>query len=488
MLAAGLCALLACARTTVVAPRDVILITLDTTRADALGCYGAPGDPTPQLDRLAREGARFEAAQSTSALTPVAHAAILTGVARARHGLHVMAGPGGCRLAEDVPTLAEALRAAGRTTIAVHSAFPVAAHFGFARGFDVFDSFDPARAAQGRSVIELQRRSDDTTRRVIEKLVQHPEPSFLWVHYWDPHDPVLAPPKAELPADLPRNKHGALLPSAQLYRAEVRYLDQQIGKLLAALENMGRYEDALIVVVADHGEGLGDHGWWHHRTLYQEQMRVPLIVRPPRGARRGKAPRAVPAAVSSMDITPTVLDYLDWKPAQRLDGQSLRGWIEGEAQQARAQFAEQLNAFDENAKDIRVARPQDDHLYAVVEDGWKLLYRPHAPEKSELFDLARDPRETKNLIGAEGEQFVRLARRLAERGAWQVDPPLDRAFEQDPAAKAALAALGYAGVDGATETRAQKWAWTCPEHRQETWPARAACPMCGGAPLLVGAP
>ncbi len=467
--------------------RDVVLITLDTVRADALGCYGAPGDPTPHLDRLASSGVRFEWAYSTSALTPVSHASILTGLAGDRHGLQIMAGSGGFRLGEDIPTLATQLGKAGLACGAVHSAFPVAAHFGFERGFSVFESFDPTRAGTNPGdVMQLQRRSDETTRKCLEFLASHPEPSFLWVHYWDPHDALLLPPPEALPEDLPRNKQGRLVPSPQLYAAEMRYLDRQVGRLLAGLEGMQRLDQALIVVVADHGEGLGDHGWWHHRTLYQEQMRVPLIVRAP-----GAKSRTVQAAVSTLDLAPTVLDWLNLAPGGRLDGVSLRPWMEGGRGQTRAVFAEQHNGYDHNAGEIREQRPQDDHLYAVIDDGFKLLYRPHMPQASELFDLRADPLEKNNLFPAQRQQFVRLARILAGRGAWLTAPPEAQPAGSSAASasvSAALAALGYTGGAGDAAQASWRWVYTCPEHDQERWPKPTPCARCNGAPLLTSEP
>ena len=329
----------------------------------------------------------------------------------------------------------------------------------------------------------MQRRSDETTRRALEFLASHPQRSFLWVHYWDPHDPLLLPPPEDLPADLPRNKQGRLVPSPQLYAAEVRYLDQQIGRLLAALEGMQRLDRALIVVVADHGEGLGDHGWWHHRTLYQEQMRVPLIVRVP-----GTLGRTIQASVSTIDLAPTVLDFLDLAPGARLDGVSLRPWIVGQREKARAVFAEQHNGYDYNAGEIRQQRPQDDHLYVVIDDGWKLLYRPHMPKASELFDLRADPREKSNLYPARREQFVRLAHILADRRAWLTAAPDSDGGGTSAKVSAALAALGYTGASPDTSPATWKWSYTCPEHDQETWPQPVNCARCGAAPLLTSKP
>ena len=211
------------------------------------------------------------------------------------------------------------------------------------------------------------------------------------------------PPAEWLPADLPRTSSGAPLPGRALYEAEVRYLDSQIGRLFDGLEQLGRAERTLVVVVADHGEGLGDHGWQHHRVLYQEQIRVPLIVRVPG---RTQAP-GVGALVRTTDIYPTVLDYLGIATPGAVDGSSLRNLIEGRADAPRSAFADQINGYDLDARMLE-HRPQDDFVYAVVDSGWKLVYRPNHPEQSELFELGRDPGELANRYAGERGQRLRL--------------------------------------------------------------------------------
>ncbi len=220
---------------------NVVVLTLDTTRADFLGCYGRPGDPTPNLDALALEGSRFDRAIATASVTPVSHASILTGLDNHEHGVRVLAGLCGYKLKPDVPTLATILQAQGFATAAVHSAFPVSAYYGFDHGFDVFESFEGALGKSQAGTMswpltKLQRRSDDTTRIVIDELAQLDQPFFLWVHYWDPHDDVLVPPADQVPANVPRAADGRPLASSELYGAVVRYVDSQLGRLLVVLK------------------------------------------------------------------------------------------------------------------------------------------------------------------------------------------------------------------------------------------------------------
>jgi arylsulfatase A-like enzyme len=463
----------------------VVLITLDTTRADALSCYGAPEGSSPRLDGLAAEGTRFDLAMATSSVTPVSHASILTGLDNQRHGVRVISAEGGFRLRPGVATLATLLRERGYSTAAVHSAFPVSAHYGFDRGFDVFESFEADfRVEQGGhfwDVRTFQRRSDETTDLALEWLAGTSAPYFLWVHYWDPHDGARLPPEEDLPADLPRGEGGWIPPSRELYAAEVRYMDRQIGRLLDGLRARGDWERALVVVVGDHGEGLDDHGWWGHRLLYQEQARVPLIVRAP-GAEQGPS---VDALVRTTDILPTVLDFLGVIPPEGVDGRSLRDLMAGRDDAPRAAFADQLNGYDLNSS-IAAHRPYDEFVYAVVEDGWKLLWRPAHPERSELFDLAADPGEASDLYAERPDQAVRLKRLLAEKAPWVTAPfpPENHGSDLD-AAQRALQLLGYTGGEGGGE--GPQWAWTCPEHEDERSSQPRPCPRCGAPPLLIRA-
>ena len=465
-------------------PRNVLLVTLDTTRADALGCYGAGGDPTPRFDALAAEGTRFDLAIATAAVTPVSHASILSGRDNPGHRLRVISAASGYRLPDDVPTLATVLKEQGYDTAAVHSAFPVSAHFGLDRGYDVFESFDePADDGPGWDVLALQRRSDATTDLALEVAGRLDDPFFLWVHYWDPHDPARLPPPEFLPADLPRDAQGGLAMSRELYAAEVRYLDLQFGRLVDGLKQQGRWDDTLVVVVADHGEGLGDHGWAHHRILYQEQVRVPAIVRVP-GTRTAPV---VGEVVRAYDLAPTVLDYLGLPRLAQADGESLRPALEGRAGAPRVAFADQVNGYDLNAKMLE-KRPDDDFLYMAIEMPWKLVYRPARPARSELYHLVDDPRELANRHAQEREVAARLLAKLARRGGWVTAPfPPEGDPRAAAAAQRALGGLGY--VEGAAPPAAAeaRWAWTCAAHPAWRAPEADRCPTCGEPPVLIAA-
>lgn len=484
--AASLLSALLCVACSKVAPKrlNVLLITLDTTRADYIGVYGGPPGVSPSLDALAAEGTRFDLAIATASLTPVSHASILSGLDNSEHGLRVLGGESGYRLPERVPTLATLLQAAGWHTAAVHSAFPVSSFFGFRRGFDSFDSLEASMTKEdvGKpwDTETYQRRSDETTTKALAVLADAQQPFFLWLHYWDPHDTKRIPPDEFLPDELKRGPEGSLLRTSEFYAAEVRYMDLQIGRVIAALRESGRLDDTLIAVVSDHGEGLGDHNWKHHRILYQEQIHVPLLLRVP-GAPAGGV---VKDLVRTTDICPTVLDYLDLAAPGPMSGRSLRPLIEGRPDAPRIAFADQINGYDLAERMLRY-RPRDDFLYCAMDARWKLIYRPAHPNSSELYDLASDPKELRNVFDEHPEEARRLQLELARHGGWVTAPfPPDATAGDTQAARDALAQLGYA--DGAVPIPSdQAWSWTCAVHRDVTLDERKPCPQCGEPLLLV---
>ncbi|PYT05640.1 MAG: hypothetical protein DMF49_13460 [Acidobacteria bacterium] len=348
---------------------NVILITLDTTRADRFGCYGNPAPTTPNFDQLAREGARFDLAVSAAAVTPVSHASILTGLYPYQHGLRVLYAGSSFRLPDTVPTLATVLHEAGWHTAAFLSSFTVSDYFGFKRGFEVFDAglrgptdqvMTPAGDGTWKwDVTTNQRRSDETTGRALDWVGRGRRPFFLWIHYWDPHDDVLVPP-AEFISRFDNGDGTEDQRKIKLYDAEIAFVDSQFGRLIDSLKRSGDYDKTVFAVVADHGEGLGDHGWWHHRILYQEQIRLPLILRAP-GWPKGKA---VGELVRSIDIFPTILDAVGVASPPRVEGRSLRDLIEGKPEPPRTAYADALNLFDLNAKMLE-KRPNDDLLFCT---------------------------------------------------------------------------------------------------------------------------
>jgi arylsulfatase A-like enzyme len=471
-------------------PSNVILITLDTVRADFVSCYGVHAGVTPNLDALAAEGTRFDMAISTAGVTPVSHASILTGLNNQSHELRVLAAESGYTLPRDVPTLATVLAKEGYHTVAVHSAFPVSRNFGFERGFEVFEDLNTElvhltnAAKQVKSIWDVknfQRRSDETTE-LVERSLRAQEPFFLWLHYWDPHDFDKLPPAEQLE---PREKYfdengEPHRPGIELYKAEMKYQDEQIGRLFKWLKERKLDRNTLIVVTADHGQGLHEHGWAAHRLLYQEQVHVPLIVKAP----GEKHTPSVKDLVRTIDVFPTVLDYLGLAAPAKVDGRSLRGLIQGKPDAKRIAFADQINGYDTNAgMAYRADREFDQFLYMALDWPHKLIYRPLHPEHSELYDLEADPDEAANLYFSQPRIAATLRGELARARPW-VRGPFEKAggAGQDEAARDALRALGY--VDG--ETLDPTWSWTCPEHMDEVLADETKrCPQCKSAPLMI---
>jgi choline-sulfatase len=430
--------------------QNLILVTLDTVRADHLGCYGHAGDPSPTIDRLAREGLKFDMAIAQAAVTPVSHASILSGRNPQGHGLRVIHAQTGYKLPDTVPTLATLLQESGWNTAAYLSSFTVSEHFGLQRGFDVFDTgLLPAPSdliSPGKKgfwtwdVASNQRRADATTDKALEWLQGVQEPYFLWLHYWDPHDRRILPPD-DVMDRFPPSEEGEEQKNIAIYDSEIYFVDLQLQRIFAALEASGQTDNTMIVLTADHGQGLGEHGWWFHRLLYQEQIHIPLIVKIP----GGPSGVTVSELVRSIDIFPTVLETLGVAVPPDIDGEDLLDLVDGEAPAPRHAYADALNLYDLNSRMVEKRRPNDDLLYSVIEYPWKLIYRSRRPDESELYNLESDPDEVINLYASEPGQVDRLVEALHELGGFVTQPFGDG--EGDPEALERLRALGYVDAD-----------------------------------------
>ena len=441
----------------------VLLVTLDTTRADYLGCYGGvEASRTPHLDALAADGVLFEMCVGQSGATPISHASIMTGLWPFQHGVRVIYALSGYRLPQQVPYLPELLRTAGYQTAAFLSSFTVSEFFGFDRAFELFDNGLSTAADALMNEDEdgtfrwghthHQRRSDHTADQVIAWLRQRPadRPFFLWTHFWDPHDADQQLPETFPPADftapnLERAQQTGLDSWRALYATEVTWVDRQFGRLIDELKKQGLYDKTVIVVVADHGQGLGEHGWWAHRLLYQEQIHLPLLMRIP-GWPTGQR---VESMVRSVDVFSTVLDALELDSPDVV-GSSLRTLANGEPDQPRLAYAEALNKFDLNST-VAEKRPSASNLYCITDGTWKLIFRPDDPDASELYRLDDDPDEARNLYAENTAQAERLRGILDEwspyrREAFPLvgDQPTDADVE-------ALRSLGYVGNDDPDE-------------------------------------
>ena len=402
------------------APPTVLLVTIDTLRADRVGCYGRADAGTPRLDALATAGVRFTAAQTTAPITAPAHASILTGRSLPAHGV---VENGTFALPGDVPLLSEAFKRKGYATGAFVSSQVLARSHGLARGFDVYDDrMPPANLRQGPVLRFAQRRGVDTVDSALTWLMAlGPKPAFLWVHLFEPHAPYEPPP------DLAARYRG------NLYQGEVAAADLALGRLLDGLAANGRERDLLVVVAGDHGEGLGEHDEATHGIfLYQGVMRVPLIVA---GAARGIRPAVVDGTVSLVDIAPTLAELNGLGPLGGADGMSLVAALTGQGP-----LPARPGVFAES----HTPRIQYgwSGLRAFVDGATKLIEAPRA----ELFDLAEDPGERQDLAAARPAAvdaarrslaaLVQRARDAAPQGA------AERAVSEEEMAQ--LRALGYA--------------------------------------------
>ncbi len=383
-------------------PRHLVLVTIDTLRADRLGVYGNTTVATPHLDRIAREGVHAADASAHVPITRPAHASLLTGRLPSEHGLRDNIS---LPLAAAVPTLAEVLRAKGYSTAAFVSSFVLAKQSGLDRGFAHYDdTFETGRGDAALFLNSVQRPGDQTIARVGQWLDARPAaeqaaPTALWVHLYDPHDPYEPPePFASRYADRP-------------YDGEVAWTDELVGRLRAQLEAHGLWQDALVVITADHGEALGEHGETGHGYFaYETTLRVPFIARGP-GLPAGAT---IPGIVRAVDVMPTVLDLLGLAAgAPATTGTSLATAFRGGGAPPGTTYAESLTPLVHYQwSDLRVWR----------EGSWKYILAP----RPELYDLAADPGETRDRATVEPararalraalEQVLRAERARASAG------------------------------------------------------------------------
>ncbi len=415
---------------------NVLLVTLDTTRADRIGVYGRPlgGTPpdTPALDRLAEEGALFLQASSVTPLTLPAHSTIMTGLLPGAHGVR---DNGGFRLAEERSTLAEAFSAAGFRTGGFVSAYVLDHKWGIAQGFErYFDDFDLEKA-KTLSLGEIQRPGDETVAQAaawIDSLdTAGGARFFAWVHLYDPHSPHTPPEpfKSRYP--------GAV------YNAEVAWTDSLVGRLLEHLESRGLRQRTVVMVVGDHGESLGDHGEAEHGYfIYRPTSWVPLIVDAPfSGARH----RVVSTPVGQQDLAPTLLELAGVAGGLEAgQGRSLVPLLAG--------GADPPGALPRGYSEIFLPRLHYgwSELRSLRRDRWHFIEAP----KAELYDIEADPGETRNLADEERRVVRELRTELAALDATVQAPQTGSApVEEDEETMRALAALGYIGGQAPDTTK-----------------------------------
>jgi arylsulfatase A-like enzyme/Flp pilus assembly protein TadD len=390
---------------------NVLLITIDTLRADRLGAYGNPNGLTPVLDRLAAHGVRYAHATSHVPMTLPAHTTILTGLTPPRSGVRNNTT---FRLDDRVPTLATYLKRQGYRTGAFVGAFVLDARFGLAHDFDLYD--DRLPHAERAAFLVAARRGADVVgaagRWIIDAQIPDPGPRaarpwFAWVHLFDPHAPYDAPPEFRA--------------GRSPYDAAVAYADAMVGRLLDQLQSAHQLEHTLVVVTADHGESLGEHGETTHGLFaYEATIHVPLILN---GA--SVPASVVDAPVAHADIAPTILDLVGADVPAGLDGRTL-------VQPPPPDRSIYFEALDANL--TRGWAP----LTGVVQNRWKYIDLP----EPELYDLSSDPGELRNLA-SRGDRVERLRRSLQELNS--APPGSAPVAPVDAEARGRLRSLGYVG-------------------------------------------
>lgn len=452
-------------------PPDILLLTVDTLRADHLGAWGYPRDVSPALDRLAAEGLRFEQAWAQWPKTGPSFASMLTATYPKDNGIVRRVG---VPLSPRMRLLAEELSAAGYATMAVVSNGAVSSDLGYAQGFDTF--------IETWKLPDLERpedggRAEIVNREVLARLdrLAGGRPWFLWVHYLDPHFPYEAPepwrerfvgddwdrPGPPLPAAVGRG-FGPMGDMARerilghrrdlgyyraLYDAEIRYTDDHIARLLGALEERGLMTRTVTVVTADHGESLGEHRYYfdHGRFGFETCLHVPLILHAP-----GRIPAGVDAApVELLDLAPTLLELagLELDGGRWMQGRSLAARWEGGDAAAAPRYAHAEAGYATEGRWQKIVR----------DERYKLIYAPYAADQRHiggrrqpfgLFDLAADPDETENLVDRGREEFRRLHDELRR---WWVPESFDVLVDAGEDGETALSeetrrqleALGY---------------------------------------------
>ena len=397
---------------------NVILITLDTVRADRMGFLGSKLGLTPHLDALASQGVVFERAYSQAPITPVSHATILTGTFPQYHGIRNF----GDRLPPSVPFLPEILHAQGYHTGAFVGSIILDPKNGFAsgfeRGFDVYDAGFHRQKTGERREASMQRRGEVTLGHVLEWVGQQKGgPFFLWFHLWDAHDPYNPP-----------EPFRSRFPNAP-YNGCIANLDATVGKLLDYLRSQGLYDNTVIAVAADHGESLSEHGELTHSIfLYDATIHVPLLLKLP-GNR--SASQRVNAAASLVDLAPTLLEALGQTPPPAMQGSSLLPLVGNPHPGNRPSFATGDHSERSFGWSALVSLRLGNQLYV------------RAP-KPELYDLASDPGEKINLYPVNRSTAVRLAIQL-DNFLKRIGTGAPQALQDglDEKSREKLSALGY---------------------------------------------
>ena len=400
------------------APRNILLITIDTLRADHLGCYGYSPIHTPTIDSLAREGIRFEWAFTPVPITLPSHASILTSLYPYTHGV---LNNGEYQLSASIKTLPQILQPYGFATAAFVGAFVLSKQFGLTQGFDLYDDEISPTGEKVNEAFPLynERKGEKVTKAALQWLQEkNPKRFFMWVHYFDPHTPYDPPQpfKSEY--------------SDRLYDGEIAYTDQCVTALLQELKKQNILKDTLVVLVGDHGQGLGEHKEMTHGIfLYDATMRVPLLFRYP-GLEAGIVPLK---PVKTLDIPPTILEMLKIPIPSEWQGESLFPYF----------YQSHLSPRENPVIFLETIFPEANFgwspLQGIRTRQWKYIKAP----RPELYNLQTDPAELTNVIDQYPKQAQDLKYRLQKLLNTLPSPQKNQTVPMNEETRKRLQSLGY---------------------------------------------
>jgi len=390
--------------------RNIILISMDATRADHLSCYGYPKNTTPNIDAFAQSATRFEKAITTVPITLPAHSSMLTGLIPPALGVHANHS----QLADSNQTLPEILKPEGFHTAAIVSSFVLYEQFGLSQGFDTYD--DTFKEKYDNKFGQ-ERKGDETTQLVLNWLEQNKDgKSFLFLHYYDPHlDYVPPEPFASEFAGDP-------------YAGEIAFTDHCIGRVIQKLKDLELYESTLLIITGDHGEMLGDHGEDEHSYfIYESAIKVPFIIKLP----GQKQALTISEPVGLVDIVPTICSLLKIDTPAGIQGQDISPMLHGRVPEDYERFL-----YSESVGPGRVGASS---LMSITHGKWKYIQAP----RPELYDLNADPGEEHNLVESEPQRARILEDKLRETLGQSVHKDPGSGIELDAASIKRLESLGY---------------------------------------------
>ncbi len=402
---------------------NIILISLDTTRADHLSCYGYKVETSPNIDSVAKDGILIRNVISQVPLTLPSHASVFTGLLPIHHKIR---DNGGYYLERKNKTIAEILSENDYFTIGFIGSFVLNSKWGIGKGFKIYDDKIEENIYRSYSFLSIERSADIVVKRALDILKKNKikEPFFLFMHFFDPHAPYKNHPEFHLKLDLP-------------YDQEIAFMDKHIGFFISYLKDIGLYDKSLIILFGDHGEGLGEHNEiGHGMFLYDSTLKVPLIIKLPYSMNKGME---VKQQVQLIDLMPTIFDLVGVKESIKLDGKSFVNSIIKNNNSNEFAYSETYYPF------IHYGWSP---LFSIRSNYFKFIYAP----KRELYDIKNDPEELKNISATNSkitEDYYSILMQYANNNLMQFNKPAQLSIEEQEK----LIALGYIGKSVSPEIK-----------------------------------